>query len=199
MISSPIGSGNGCGASTAVSLGNTSAGLPACSSRPMDYTNSPLPRYKEKKAIRRRNPESRMRENRPSGLMRGGKQTVIGPTACQSVVSRLLYSAARRTSQHARSFPIPESSVKADGPARAPSYHAARLQEFVLPCEVLRFEGSAQHTRAALSSAPGCQNCGIPTPPLVAPSRLGAGLLPSLRPVLRLHRRGSPLPSLNTL
>ena len=34
-----------------------------------------------------------MRENRPSGLMRGGKQTVIGPRASQSVASRLLYTA----------------------------------------------------------------------------------------------------------
>jgi hypothetical protein len=33
-----------------------------------------------------------MRENRPSGLMRGGKQTVIGSRASQSVVSRLLYT-----------------------------------------------------------------------------------------------------------
>ena len=38
------------------------------------------------------NPESRMRENRLSGLMRGGKQTVIGPSASQSVASRLLYT-----------------------------------------------------------------------------------------------------------
>ena len=30
-----------------------------------------------------RNSESRMRENRPSGLLRGGKQTVIGPRASQ--------------------------------------------------------------------------------------------------------------------
>jgi len=36
-----------------------------------------------------------MRENRPSGLMRGGKQTVIGLRASQSVVSRLLYSLRR--------------------------------------------------------------------------------------------------------
>ena len=36
--------------------------------------------------------ESRMRENRLSGLMRGGKQTVIGPRAFQSVTSRLLYN-----------------------------------------------------------------------------------------------------------
>ena len=35
--------------------------------------------------------ESRMRENRLSGLMRGGKQTVIGPRASQSVASRPLY------------------------------------------------------------------------------------------------------------
>lgn len=32
-----------------------------------------------------------MRENRLSGLMRGGKQTVIGPRDSQSVASRLLY------------------------------------------------------------------------------------------------------------
>ena len=43
-------------------------------------------------AFRQRNSESRMRENRPSGLMRGGKQTVIGPRASQSVASRLLYT-----------------------------------------------------------------------------------------------------------
>jgi len=41
-----------------------------------------------------RNSESRMRENRPSGLMRGGKQTVIG-VAYQSVASRLLYTRKR--------------------------------------------------------------------------------------------------------
>jgi hypothetical protein len=39
------------------------------------------------------NSESRMRENRLSGLMRGGKQTVIGPRVFQSVASRLLYTA----------------------------------------------------------------------------------------------------------
>ena len=39
-----------------------------------------------------RNSESRMRENRPSGLMRGGKQTVIGQSASQSIASRLLYT-----------------------------------------------------------------------------------------------------------
>ena len=44
-----------------------------------------------------RNSESRMRENRPSGLMRGGKQTVIGPRAFQSVASRLLYTECDRT------------------------------------------------------------------------------------------------------
>ena len=42
-------------------------------------------------AERKWNSESRMRENRPSGLMRGGKHTVIGPWASQSVTSRLLY------------------------------------------------------------------------------------------------------------
>src|SRR5260221_12405447 len=39
-----------------------------------------------------RNSESRMREIRPSGLMRGGKQLVIGPRASQSTASRLLYT-----------------------------------------------------------------------------------------------------------
>ena len=43
-------------------------------------------------AFRSRNSESRMRENRLSGFMRGGKQTVIGPRASQSVASRLLYT-----------------------------------------------------------------------------------------------------------
>src|SRR5580698_8617751 len=42
-------------------------------------------------AFRSRNSESRMRENRSSGLMRGGKQTGIDPRASQSVASRLLY------------------------------------------------------------------------------------------------------------
>ena len=37
-------------------------------------------------------PESRVRENRMHGLMRGGEQTVISRTASQSVASRLLYS-----------------------------------------------------------------------------------------------------------
>ena len=45
-------------------------------------------------AIRTWNSESRMRENRPSGLMRGGKQTVTG-IASQSVASRLLYTRPR--------------------------------------------------------------------------------------------------------
>jgi hypothetical protein len=39
-----------------------------------------------------RNSESRMRENRLSGLMRGGKQIVIGLRASQSIASRLLYT-----------------------------------------------------------------------------------------------------------
>jgi len=43
-------------------------------------------------ACRQRNSESRMRENRLSGLMRGGKQTVIGLSASQSVASCLLYT-----------------------------------------------------------------------------------------------------------
>lgn len=40
-------------------------------------------------------PESRVRENRMHGLMRGGEQTVISRTASQSVASRLLYSFRR--------------------------------------------------------------------------------------------------------
>ena len=40
--------------------------------------------------IRKWNSESRMRENRPSGLMRGGKQKVIGTQASHSVASCLL-------------------------------------------------------------------------------------------------------------
>lgn len=39
-----------------------------------------------------RNSESRMRENRPSGLMRGGKHVVIGLRDFQSTASRLLYT-----------------------------------------------------------------------------------------------------------
>src|SRR5260221_6217014 len=39
-----------------------------------------------------RNSESRMRENRPSGLMRGGKQLVHGLTVFQFNASRLLYT-----------------------------------------------------------------------------------------------------------
>ena len=38
-----------------------------------------------------RHSESRVRENRTHGLMRGGKPTVISLCAFQSVVSRLLY------------------------------------------------------------------------------------------------------------
>jgi hypothetical protein len=37
-----------------------------------------------------------MRENRLSGLMRGGKQTVIGIHASQSVASCLLYTSPER-------------------------------------------------------------------------------------------------------
>lgn len=38
------------------------------------------------------NSESRMRENRPSGLMRGGSQTVIGCKPSHPVGSCLLYT-----------------------------------------------------------------------------------------------------------
>jgi hypothetical protein len=44
-----------------------------------------------RKPIGKRHSESRVRENRLHGLMRGGKQTVIGPRASQPVASRLLY------------------------------------------------------------------------------------------------------------
>jgi hypothetical protein len=40
-----------------------------------------------------------MRENRSSGLMRGGKQTVIGPRASKSVASRLLYILLKKSSE----------------------------------------------------------------------------------------------------
>jgi hypothetical protein len=43
------------------------------------------------------NSESRMRENRSSGLMRGGKQAVTGPRAFQTGASRLLYTPHPRT------------------------------------------------------------------------------------------------------
>jgi hypothetical protein len=42
--------------------------------------------------FRQRNSESRMRENRTSGLMRGGSQTVMGASTSQPVGSRLLYT-----------------------------------------------------------------------------------------------------------
>ncbi len=61
------------------------------------------------------NSESRMRENRPSGLMRGGKTTVIG-SASQSVSSRLLYTEGaqtRRPPRHAaRCPPSPNSALR---------------------------------------------------------------------------------------
>jgi hypothetical protein len=61
-----------------------------------------------RKAADKWNSESRMRENRPSGLMRGGKQTVIGPRASQSVASRLLYKGdARRPFEFSR---VPSAS-----------------------------------------------------------------------------------------
>jgi hypothetical protein len=44
------------------------------------------------RAFREWNSESWMRENRPSGLIRVGEQTVIGPRAFQPVDSRLLYT-----------------------------------------------------------------------------------------------------------
>jgi hypothetical protein len=44
-----------------------------------------------KAPAKERDSESRVRENRLHGLMRGGIQTVIGARAFQSIESRLLY------------------------------------------------------------------------------------------------------------
>ena len=49
---------------------------------------------KPKAPAKERDSESRVRENRMHGLMRGGIQTVIGGCTFQSVESRLLYSAS---------------------------------------------------------------------------------------------------------
>jgi len=46
--------------------------------------------HTEDDAKRQWNPESRMRENRLSGLMTGGKQTVIGPWPLTPLASCLL-------------------------------------------------------------------------------------------------------------
>ena len=67
----PSGFDNGYGANTATARGNTSAGRIANSSPPMDSTKCRRTRLDD--ARRQRNSESRMRENRLSGLMRGGK------------------------------------------------------------------------------------------------------------------------------
>jgi len=52
-----------------------------------------------------------MRENRPSGLMRGGKQTVIGHTAFQSVASCLLYTSMRRREWFRQQAPLFPAAV----------------------------------------------------------------------------------------
>ncbi len=68
--------------------GDGPQGLPA----PDKVRQLQITLYRKAAALRQRNSESRMRENRLSGLMRGGKQTVIGQRASQSVASRLLYT-----------------------------------------------------------------------------------------------------------
>jgi len=55
-----------------------------------------------------------MRENRLSGLMRGGKQTVIGTWASQSVASRLLYRSDAWRSRRLR-YTRPGKSVRHHG------------------------------------------------------------------------------------
>ncbi|MEA3209034.1 MAG: hypothetical protein QOE70_2091, partial [Chthoniobacter sp.] len=77
ITSSPTGYGSGYGASTEVPWENTNAGRTVTSSPPLDSTNSEPP-CSERLATRKWNSESRMRENRPSGLMRGGSEPVIG-------------------------------------------------------------------------------------------------------------------------
>ena len=54
--------------------------------------HGPKADVKPKAPAKERDSESRVRENRLHGLMRGGIQTVIGARAFQSVESRLLYS-----------------------------------------------------------------------------------------------------------
>jgi hypothetical protein len=67
-------------------------------------------------AFRQRNSESRMRENRSSGLMRGGKQTVPGPRAFQSVACRLLYTPDASTRTLPPSQPqTPPPSIRRSG------------------------------------------------------------------------------------
>ena len=68
--------------------GDGPQGLPA----PEKVRQLPITLDRRALAFRPRNSESRMRENRPSGLMRGGEMTVIGLRASQPVSSRLLYT-----------------------------------------------------------------------------------------------------------
>jgi len=74
--------------------------------RPINVRQLQLTLGQRASAFWPRNSESRMREKRLSGLMRGGKQTVIGPRASQSVASRLLYTpdtVGKRHSDHSLS------------------------------------------------------------------------------------------------
>lgn len=68
----------------------------------MDSINSRPSWYKADIANRKWNSESRMRENRLSGLMRGGKQTVIGRTASHPVASCLLYTGVGKRDEFGR-------------------------------------------------------------------------------------------------
>jgi hypothetical protein len=71
--------------------GVVTAGKPATSARQTPGISTRTTAVRRKPSGER-HPESRMRENRPSGLMRGGKQKVIG-IASHPVASCLLYTA----------------------------------------------------------------------------------------------------------
>ena len=70
--------------------GVVTAGPPGYQRQESPGTSTPA-HAGRRKPIGKRHSESRMRENRLSGLMRGGKRTVIGHCAFQSVASRPLY------------------------------------------------------------------------------------------------------------
>jgi hypothetical protein len=91
LISSPIGSGNGCGATTETPRRNTRAGQGALrrlrhiSTAGTHGLNRSIPINGTRKAGCGKIP-------RRQDLMKGGKQTVTRPRASQSVASRLLYT-----------------------------------------------------------------------------------------------------------
>jgi len=136
-----------------------------------------------------------MRENRPSGLMRGGKQTVIGLRASQSVVSRLLYSAAKDLTPHqpatCRQLPFSKLTASHDAlsvpssrelnqtsdshrlpaaPALAPADETLHKLPMNLPKRAgLRDRESGQHTRPrVLASAPSPTRTSPPLEPRIS-------------------------------